>query len=1244
MTISQRAKPVYEILKPHHEVLHGEIVEALNLADIYVYNELNDKLKTKQMIHETPLHSPVGFLKRTHVSDNIAKTILKVFGSLSGVTNIPLDPHGRRSEIITSRVYLIPSLLGGGKTHLLITLYHIARLFNRKKRNMIGFISSYRRDLEYGLKHVIDVLIEKTNEIKIVALVGDNSILCPDPRHPIEFKDGTKIYTPWGLLAYILGEYDKIKSYDETFTPPREDVLRQILMNKRVLILFDESSEYMVTAVRLSSEITGYSEAYTAFIRNLAMAVASVDGAVLVFTLPAEYREGSFRAGPQHPEYVEQIFAMINRVRFEAIPPLEIQRDIAEVLKRRLFSNIDSREVKEYIHGLLRIVQGKILKDSTLKESIQALYGGIPDVLERLKKTYPFHPYFIALLVNIGLRVSSLGMTRGLVSYVAKIIRYIYNVKLPVSLITTWSIPIEESEYRSHLISGLLTAGELQKIYEEDVRKYRADPRYVLESDLRTRENELLFIKGCLVKTIWLTTIPGEGRRVGDALKFYPEKIHLPAIIYDPLVYSDIHLADVLNALSELKGTLLYINEEYGKVFFTIMPDIIQLIRGYYRQMTDYDALRMLERYATQLSSGRKFKHVVSLLTSNINEIERLVLDALQSTDDPVLFIYLALRHPPSRLLDVVLRRNNIALLVPEYSADPRSLGLFVSENVRKIMGDPDPTMLGYIKQLLRVLAAIQNIRSNQEYLRQIAGETLLPVVYRKLKDIWEEASRQFNNAVLSSFRKVYIGKTFEEVPVDLRPVHGGDIEYDLSRLASALENYLHRRGYRMEWSWSTLYIDTRDWREIWAKEMYIKKPIKIRDFWIQLLDSPGIKPHITTREDFLVAIREGYEEGCLAFKYTGRIIWLDYPLSINDTLLDRARKNQPLLDWERHVLRIIRSEGVNVMDLEIIHPEEIIDEFIEQVKVRARAGVEKRVIRRLAVFIGDEMIDLEKYLASINSPQELVEKLIYHPIMLIEEVAPASYNLVVDYVNDNMYTGKPLEIRGDELAEIHVVGKTESKNYPYKINIELYAENLATKEIHILDKTMLDGPGRYVLRGRITSPGEYLVIVKAVGNDPRKFHPPEIPVAKAIVSGEVCVEKTLSGSELISWFREGLRQEIVKFVVEGRVRRYMHDLLYKLFNDKSMGKSRVSGVLKIIPGSSEEIIIEVRGTSSSKLANLINFLRTLGEISEIHLEVSNIDIEQIKNNIVVKSILTNTTRGLASLVSLYVRECKKIG
>ncbi len=159
MTTLQRIKPVYEILKPHHEVLHGEIVEALNLADIYVYNELNDRLTNKQVIQETPLHNPVEFLKRTHISDNIAKIILKVFGSLAGVMNIPLDPHNRRSEIITSRVYLIPSLLGGGKTHLLVTLYHLVRVFNKKKRNMIGLISKHRRDLEYGLGHVIDVLI-----------------------------------------------------------------------------------------------------------------------------------------------------------------------------------------------------------------------------------------------------------------------------------------------------------------------------------------------------------------------------------------------------------------------------------------------------------------------------------------------------------------------------------------------------------------------------------------------------------------------------------------------------------------------------------------------------------------------------------------------------------------------------------------------------------------------------------------------------------------------------------------------------------------------------------------------------------------------------------------------------------------------------------------------------------------------------------------------------------------------------
>ena len=105
-----------------------------------------------------------------------------------------------------------------------------------------------------------------------------------------------------------------------------------------------------------------------------------------------------------------------------------------------------------------------------------------------------------------------------------------------------------------------------------------------------------------------------------------------------------------------------------------------------------------------------------------------------------------------------------------------------------------------------------------------------------------------------------------------------------------------------------------------------------------------------------------------------------------------------------------------------------------------------------------------------------------------------------------------------------------------------------------------------------------------------------------------------------------------------------MHNQLYNLFSNDALLKSRVSGKLNIITENNEEIIVEVRNTSSKKLAQLLNFLRTIGDLYKVELNVSNIDIEKIRNNNIILTILTDNIRGLANLVSIHARECRKVG
>jgi len=431
MTSQRGVKPLTSVLKPRPEVLKGGIVEAVNLANIYVYNELRDKVPQEILESESPLVHPDEFLKRTYFTDSMKRVILKVFGALSGASYVYLDERGTEKIPVDSRVFIIPSHLGGGKSHLLATLYHIARLLNE---NRLDVINAYigDRELAFSLSYLARNIKDTYGKIHVVAIVGDVRVLAPSPDRPLDIN-GVRIHTPWGLLGFLLGAYEEVKSADELHYAPKKDELRRILHGKSALILIDEPVEYMELATRLESrpEYRGFKESFVSFIRNLAEAVSETPGCVLVVTLPAEYRdkEGQLQPSAQHPEYVEELSGMLTRVAHEFIPPFGTSKDIVEVFKKRLFENITAKDVEDAITLVIEDIKRKAGSDSTFREAVKVKYGDLAEFIELVKESYPFHPAFVEVLVNIAASIPELGLTRYLLSYTARLVKYLYDLK-----------------------------------------------------------------------------------------------------------------------------------------------------------------------------------------------------------------------------------------------------------------------------------------------------------------------------------------------------------------------------------------------------------------------------------------------------------------------------------------------------------------------------------------------------------------------------------------------------------------------------------------------------------------------------------------------------------------------------------------------------------------------------------------------------------------------------------------------
>jgi hypothetical protein len=1247
---SQNVKPFTSVLRPRKEVLEGEVVEAVNLANIYIYNELRDKIPEVVGLKPNPLYNPEDFLRRTYFSESMKQAILKVFGGLAGVSNLYLDDRGSRLPI-TSRVIIIPSYLGGGKTHLLATLYHISKLVRERGEEVLRYLDGDEKFLR-AMKHAVDV-IKQRGKPQVVAIVGDVHTLAPRPDKPLEVGS-LKIYTPWGLLAYLLGAYDELSIADQGHYAPRVDELRKVLQGRNVLILIDEAVEYMELAVRLDSKFRGYSDSFQSFLRNLAEAVSDSPGSVLVVTLPAEYREGTLIAGLQHPEYVERVKAVLSRVAHEYIPPLEFRRDVVEVFKRRLFENTYSREVLEVATYVAQEVEGRVQRDSSLASAVRMKYGDVQSFKNKVREAYPFHPCLIEVLVNIASANPGLGLTRYLLMYIARLIRYIYSAKArfnrdpPVALITTWLIPTTNVEFRTELLRGMLAQlqNDFQRIYEQDVKPHVAKLENLLWStELLSRQALYDFVRGMVSETIWLYTIPGRGSKTSEAVKLYPKLQELPVLVYDPISFYNLVAADVLNAINDLVEISTYLYKSADeRLFYALVPDILKFLRERYVSTTDFDALSMLERFVNtqSLRPGRKIKHIYPILTDRVRDIEGQLKDVLTTTQDPVLYIYFALSEPPDELEDIVLVRNNVILLKPDYSDNPLDRGLVYPESFKRVIGSEPTTMKEHLKSLLKFLKVINEVLASKEYLREEFGEEYLDFILDTLKKMKNDAEKQIVTTLFSSIRKVVLGLQKVTYEVDLRPTE--EEVKDLSSLTKLLEEFLEKRGVLTSWTWTDIYNQLSKWSEVWDSiDRSLKKFIRVGDLWEQLLGSTSVKPHLTGYEDFKGVLKSAYNNNLIAFRYADRIIWLRHPYKPSEAeeyYRTKYQKEGRLNDWERDVELVLKKLEVRLSDLEVISPRFIIKDYINQVQKHSTVKPGEKVVRRLEVYLPEGKQDFTAFLAKFRDEVDLVNALSKYPVVIEEETPTRTFDLKITKVNDKVYGNEVVEVVGERSVVVRVEGRVEASEV-FPVLITLKAVDSTDKLVASVDDQKKT-PASFQLELKIDRVGEFNVFITA--KEPSGYRIDEIPVARVRVRGEVCVERIYKAGDftkVIQTSREGGRIEVRKIIIRGIVKKSAISRLNEVLHDLGKYGVRTTGKI-LLKGRSEEIRVEFRNADSQKIARFVGSVGTEEDL-DVDITFSEIVPNVLSMAKTARAGLFELISPLSTLVEVVVYECVNV-
>lgn len=368
--------PWFLVTEPHLDIKQGRLDEsvfAANLAEV--------ALNSGREIY----NNPVQFFSKTYFTLGLKNIARRVVKSLNG------------QEDAENRVISLQTGFGGGKTHTLISLYHLCKWGkNAQQSDSVSALLKYTGLPEFESANIA-VFTNTTN----------------DPANGRKAEATVHIQTLWGELAYQLGgkdAYELVRKNDEQLIAPGGIFKKVLEMCKPALILIDELADYCVKASARMAGNSSLADQTISFMQELTEAVAGTNHCVAVITLPASPQEVGNT--PEAQAILNSLQKRVSRVGADTQPVAD--DEIYEVIRRRLFDTI--------AEGVPELVASKYM------ELYQEYWAELPgnatksEYKQKIIKSYPFHPELIDIFRIRWASHHDFQRTRGALRLLAAIV------------------------------------------------------------------------------------------------------------------------------------------------------------------------------------------------------------------------------------------------------------------------------------------------------------------------------------------------------------------------------------------------------------------------------------------------------------------------------------------------------------------------------------------------------------------------------------------------------------------------------------------------------------------------------------------------------------------------------------------------------------------------------------------------------------------------------------------------------
>ncbi len=377
-------KPWHQVVSLRNELKTGELSLSTFAADLY-----DVVMGRARPVYQNP-YDFFSFTFPTYTLRELAKDVVL---RLAGKN----DKAVRQLELT----------YGGGKTHTLITLFHLTN--NPQSLPDLPAVQEFTQHIGLvpSCARVAVLAFDKLDAEKgmeITSPTGERRWL----RHP------------WSVLAYQIAGSEGLRLLHaegqdaERESAPAENLLVDLLslpakQGLATLILIDEVLMYAREKVGLDPV---WRSRINNFFQYLTQAATKVDRCAIVASLLATDPMKSDTLGK---EITQELYTIFRREKEESVQPV-LKEDVAEVLRRRFFTPESIRDRAAFRPRVIEALQGIFELDEQTNKDRKAAE-------ERFLQNYPFHPDLTDIFYTKWTNLESFQRTRGILRTFALALR-----------------------------------------------------------------------------------------------------------------------------------------------------------------------------------------------------------------------------------------------------------------------------------------------------------------------------------------------------------------------------------------------------------------------------------------------------------------------------------------------------------------------------------------------------------------------------------------------------------------------------------------------------------------------------------------------------------------------------------------------------------------------------------------------------------------------------------------------------